>query len=171
MKCLKKEEIRAFLDNEFFQKEKKKIEKHLSECPKCQNIKKEIKEEINFVELKMTLLNPKTIPQERPFDLERVKREEKKQLSLKRFVLSPIKVPAGVLHLLGTVILVLFIMFISKSVKSTSMKSLQLADSGRCDLVFFYANKIQAISLNLDLSEFRPNENPRIFILREEEER
>ena len=61
MKCLAKEIIIQYLDNELSDTEKKEIENHLSICERCRRTVREIKEKIELLKKDMEKLNPEKV--------------------------------------------------------------------------------------------------------------
>lgn len=57
-KCLKKEIILQYIDNEFRAKKQKKIAAHLSGCHKCRQEAERIKSKMNFVSSKIEMIDP-----------------------------------------------------------------------------------------------------------------
>lgn len=129
MRCLEREKARAFIDGELSKKAMQRIERHLKYCRICQNQLKTKKEHINFVQTEMKLLDPQIIPKKEYDFLQRKKITSKSTPILKRLILSPIRVPASVLALLGIVILVLSLMLFDKSRMSSEPESIRLTES------------------------------------------
>ncbi len=167
MKCLKKKNIREFLDGEVTLKERGKIEGHLSLCPKCKKALKKTEEEIHFVKDQMECLAPLTIPYQIPIFAKEIKDKEKIRPSLKRLVLFPVRIPAFVLILMGVLILAMAVVLFSKNLKWSQHEFLRIPKSEESTLCISFEKGAQFISLDLDLSQFKPIEDPQIIVLRE----
>jgi len=61
VKCLKKETIMHYLDNEMDDNKRENVEKHLALCDNCRNAVKSMRDEIEFVKSHLSILNPADI--------------------------------------------------------------------------------------------------------------
>jgi len=61
VKCLKKETIMHYLDNEMDDNKRENVEKHLALCESCHSAVKNIRDEIEFVKSNLNILNPAEI--------------------------------------------------------------------------------------------------------------
>lgn len=166
MKCLKKEKIRAFIDHELTLSEAKRAKRHISECSCCQNTIQKVGEEIKLTQRKLVLLNPETVPECSPRLLG--EREEKKyQFTFKKFVLSPIRVPAVVLVFIISLVVVMSYMLFAKNLREVSPKYMRSPEAKKGTLSFVMEDFVQSISLSVDSEEMKPIDNPRIFVLKE----
>ncbi len=169
MRCLKREKIQIFIDNEFSSKERKKVEEHLSQCPTCRDILKTAKEEIELIDTKLESLNPSAIPQLRKDEYIIPKLSKKREPFLLRLIFSKVKVPIPALVFLGAVILALSAMLYSEYSRSVDLVTTQKKTSESNSLYFNYEDNMHSISVNFDLSKFRPIEKPEIFVISQEE--
>jgi len=166
MKCLKKEKIRTFIDHELTLSETKRVKRHISECSYCQNTLQKVGEEIKLTQRKIELLNPETVPEHSPCLLG--EREERKcQFTFKKFILSPIRVPAVVLVFIISLVLVMSFMLFAKNLREVSPRYLQSPEAKKNTMNFIMEDFVQSISLSVESEEMKPIENPRIFVLKE----
>lgn len=169
MRCLKREKIQTFVDEELLPKEIKKVEKHLSQCSSCRDVLKSVKEEIKLVDAKLEFLNPATIPQLRKFDFISSKSLKRRRPFLTGLIFSKVKVPVPALIFLSAVILTLSAMLYSEYNRSVDMVNTREKTSESNSLYFNYKDNMHSISVNFDLSKFRPIEKPEIFVISQEE--
>lgn len=166
MKCPKKEKLRAFIDRELTLSETKNVQRHISECSRCRRILQEAEEEIQITQRNIEFLNPETIPECPPCLLNQRERE-KGRIPFRKFILTPIKVPAGVLALIISLLLGMSFMSLARSPKEVSLGSLPRAKEKKATLSVYAEGFVQSISLSSDAKEIQPVENPRVYVLKE----
>jgi len=166
MKCLKKEKIRAFIDYELTLSEVKNVKRHISECSYCQRTLQEVREEIKLTQRTLELLSPETVP-ESPSHLLSEMEEKKYQLTFRKFILSPIRVPAVVLVFIISFLLVMSFMLLAKNQREVSSRYLRSPEEKKGTLSFIMEDFVQSISLSVDSEEIKPIENPRVIVLKE----
>jgi Putative zinc-finger len=166
MKCPKKEKIRAFIDRELTLSETKNVHSHISECSRCRRILQEAEEDIKITRRDLELLNPEVIPECPPLISSQHDRD-KDRFPFRKFILTPIRVPAGVLVLIVSLLLGTSSMLLVKNLKEVSLGFSPRAKEKKASLSVFMEGFVQSISLQADAEEIRPIENPRIFVLRE----
>lgn len=169
MKCLKREKIRAFIDNELSAREKKRVENHLSGCSKCQKELKKAEEEIQFIQRQLEFLNPKTVPEYTPLLFSKKEKRGELRILFKRFIFSSVRVPAILLVVIISLALLMSFMLFAKNVSTIPPGYSQSPEAKKSTLNFVTDDFIQSISLDIDLRKFKPIKNPRIFVLKEVE--
>lgn len=169
MRCLKREKIQTFIDNELSPKERKKVEEHLSQCSTCRDILKAAKEEIKFIDTKLESLNPTAIPQLRRDEFIIPKSSKRRRPFLIRLIFAKVKVPIPALVFLCAVILALSAMLYSEYNRSVDLVTTRKKTPESNSLYLNYKDNMHSISVNFDLSKFRPIEKPEIFVISQEE--
>ncbi len=164
MRCKNSGKIRAYLDNELAQKEKVNIEMHLKKCEVCQGILSEEKNSLKYVRSRLKLIDPTSAPQSTPdIRIEPVKM----RFSIKNLFLASVRIPAMALILLGFIVLFMsFMLFAKERISITSIYSRSI-ETNENTITFTAANFIQLIPLNKELKDFKPIQNPHIFVLKE----
>jgi len=169
MRCLKREKIQTFIDNELSPKERKKVEEHLSQCSTCRDILKTAKEKIKFIDTKLESLNPASIPHLKKEELIQSNVFKKGQPIFLRFLFAKVRVPVPALVFLACVILALTAMLFSEYNRSAELGFTRMKKTDSDSLYINYKDTVHAVSLDLDLGKFRPIEKPNIFVVSEEE--
>lgn len=170
MKCLKREIIRAFIDNELLPQKRKNVEEHLSRCSSCQGILRSVQEEIECVKTGLDSLNPVAIPQAMAVDTFRTEMKKRRISTIRNFMFFPVKVPVFALVVLGVIILSLSIMLFSKNIIPGKFDSSKRSRLKKDTLYLLYQDRVHAVPVDLDLSTFRPIKNPNIFVISKEEQ-
>jgi hypothetical protein len=95
MKCLSNGTITQYLDNGLPEKKTNKIKIHISECQKCRDRAKAIKDEIDFVNRKTGIFDPVEIPG--PGEIFILPQPTKRKIGVPVFLLKPALVGSFVL--------------------------------------------------------------------------
>ena len=170
MKCLKREEIRAFIDNELSLEKRKNVEAHLSLCSPCQGILRSVQEGIECVKTGLDSLDPAAIPRAAAVNTFRTEMKNHRIFTIRNFLFFPVKVPVYALVVLGVIILSLSIMLLSRNVIPGKFDSPERSGLKKDTLYLLCQDRVHAVPVDLDLSTFTPIKNPNIFVLSQEEQ-
>ena len=168
MRCINSGKIRAYLDNEMTDKKKVSIEMHLKKCEVCQRILRDEKNNLQYVRSRLKLIDPASAPQLTPnIRIEPVKM----RFSIKNFFLTTVRIPAMALIILGSIVLFMSFILLARERTTITSKYFRSIETKEDTLTFTTDNYIQLIPLNTELKDFKPIQNPQIFVLKEVEER
>lgn len=168
MRCIKSGKIRAYLDNEMTDKKKVSIEMHLKKCEMCQKMLKDEKNNLQYMKSRLKLIDPVVTPQLAP-NIKTL--PVKKRLSIKNLFLTSVRIPAIALVILGSIALFMSFIVLAREGITIPSKYLRSIEAKENTLTFTADNFIQLIPLNTNLKDFKPIQNPQIFVLKEVEER
>lgn len=158
MRCLKKRTLRQYIDNEFSQKRKNKIEVHLANCAKCAGKVETLKERSGFIRGKIENLGPTSIP-ERDFVYP--------QKTRRRSAPSFIRLPVPVFSLMIGIIFIMAAGLFLQGQKISRMKAPGLIAAEKSAYDIAPRDNYNNIFIKLDLEDYRPVKNPKITILKE----
>jgi hypothetical protein len=164
MRCINSGKIRAYLDNELAEKEKVSIEMHLKKCEGCQRILRDEKNNLQYVRSRLKLIDPPSVPQLTPdIRIEPVKM----RFSIKNLFHASVRIPAVALIILGFIVLFMSFMLFAKEKISITYIYPRSNETKEDALTFSTDNFIQLIPLNTEIKDFKPIQNPHIFVLKE----
>ena len=69
MKCLKKEKIVAFINNELSDKQLHQIQTHITVCEKCKTKYQKMKSDINIIRIGISLTESPKVPERQPISI------------------------------------------------------------------------------------------------------
>jgi hypothetical protein len=164
MKCMKRETLRAFIDDELSKRQKDKVQTHLLKCNDCKEELKRTKDDIQFINTQIENLDPDFIPQKMQISFGL----PQKRMVFGKLIFAPIKVPVVVLM---SILLIAIVIFLSSNIIPLALSKLSgLAKQTERNMYIVSENIIQSFSADLDLNEFEPVKNPQILVLKESNE-
>lgn len=170
MRHLKKKIIRSFIDLELSENKREDVEKHLGECPRCQNLVKNARQNIDFIKEQIDFLAPEEIPSQIPPLLSQSEKKETSMPFFYRLIFSSVRVPSFVMIITGSIILTLSVLLYSGSLKAEKFKSQHVIKETKGRIEMITPMGVELIPLDFKISEFTPIENPNILVLREAKE-
>ncbi|MCP4148711.1 MAG: hypothetical protein GY757_13270 [bacterium] len=176
MRCLKKNEIMEFIDNELAPEKQNEMENHLETCSKCREKIAQRNNRIQQLRQNFQLLEPLEIP-EKPFEEPEyhngpgIKSQtgtgQRIKTWLKGLLDTSVAIPVPALIILLVVFSLMTATLISQHNKIAGMKIPFLANNQKSLLYFVNEKNIEAKSLDIDIDQFKPMNNPKIYKARE----
>lgn len=167
MRCMPEKTLQEYLDGELPEAQSRRVEKHLTGCKKCSQRFADSKAQNDLVRKKLSLLNPAEIPAAPAISPGIGRYEIPRKSELKRLFAATIRVPAA-----AVAMAVLFVAGFSLGITLRSRGEGARVRSGETKSTPFYvstADHVQALSLNWDLSDYKPIEHPRSIVIKEEQ--
>jgi hypothetical protein len=169
MKCLSKEILTRYYDKELPGNEINRVAAHLENCQTCKHKLLELKKEITFIEKKLELLNPPTIPST-VFTPTPTRTTQNKPGFVSRWadiIKSSIRVPVPTFALLLVLVCLMAVGLFLQERKIARLESPLLAAKRQTTLYLISENRIQSVSLDAELEGFEPIKKPKIFVQKE----
>lgn len=168
MKCLKKEILTRYADNELPEARRNAVESHLEECTVCQKTLAIVKQETAFVGNKLDILRPEdvTVPVFHP-TMAAARREKKhRPHSIKDMFNSSIRIPIPAMAIMIIMVIFMGLLLFLQNRKIEKLESpLHMKQPA---LYILSENKLQTINLDKkELKGFKPIKKPKIFVNKE----
>jgi len=166
MKCPRLKKLQAFLDGELPEKTAKELKGHLVGCRTCRDAAAGMKSDKDFARETLRRLDPAGIPMPalgpEGAPATRARPDHVRRPGAVAFLSSP------------AAALLMAALFLAGLFLGSSLRGGSSAGGGtegtRAPLTFYFAgdNAIRAVSLNLDISGYRPLDQPRVILIAEE---
>jgi predicted anti-sigma-YlaC factor YlaD len=162
-----KKTLQEYLDGELPEAQSRRVEKHLTGCKKCSQRLADSKAQNNLVRKRLSLLDPVEIPAAPAISPGIWRYELPRKSEIKRLFAATIRVPAAAV---ATAVLFVAGFFLGITLRSRGEGG--PVPRGETKSTPFYvstADHVQVLSLNWDLTDYKPIEHPRIIVIKEEQ--
>ncbi len=172
MKCPSKEILTRFTDHELPGEEGRKLSFHLDQCPACKKQLQTLRREISLVSRKLDTLKPTAIPETEfsPMKLlppaEPVKHIRQRLLDIFH---THVRIPVPAMASLLVLVFVLGTVLLLQTGKTGKQPPAHFQSQPHSQSTFFVVDKdkIETVTLDADLTGFKPIKKPRIFVTKE----
>lgn len=164
MRCLKKDDLTAYLDEELSGNEIRRVAGHLEVCRRCREKLEYIRNAANIVAGKLELLRPETIPDKvfiyppgetaRPAPARRIKRVFR----------TSIRLPVPAFSLLIILFIFMSVILVRQHRQLSRLQAPAAATPQQAALFLVGSSYFQKVTPEIDLSGFEPIRQPRIFV-------
>lgn len=167
MRRLPDKTLQEYLDDELLEPQSYRVKKHLTECKKCSQRLADLKAQNDLVRKKLSLLNLAEIPAAQDISPAIGRYEISRKSQLHRIFAATIRVPTA-----AVAMTVLFVAGLSLGMALRSRSEGARVWGGGTKSTPLYvstANDVQVLSLNWDITDYKPVEHPQSIIFKEEQ--
>jgi len=167
MGCLSENKLRKYLDNELPGRALNRANSHLASCESCRGRLVEMRSQEEIVNRALSRLDPQSLPQEVLCLREAAVRQKRAPAVrfLRARVLMPLPLLAGMVVLILAMVGVVFLQ--RRTITHFSAKA--SAVSRPLEIMIGSDRSVQGLTLDLDMSGYKPVSNPDIHIVKEKE--
>lgn len=163
-----KADLQEFLDRELPTPSQIQIEEHLAGCVLCRGKLNNAKALLENVKADLEKLDPKKAPLLQPLYYLSRANVPRSKLSMRSLILSPIRVPFGLIILLGLMTIVFASLFFSEKNRDGISEGLT-GKSNESNFLTMTSSEgvMEKIALDIPWKRFSPAKNPIIFVMKE----
>lgn len=165
MKCLKREEVQAYLDGQMDEQCLSEIKKHLAECPRCRQGLEAARSIVRWARQALASLEPDMVPDWQPGTWKKMPRRSGNPW---RFLWKPVAVPAGLLALVLAAWAALLAVYIARRPEPARPFPAEEPAWPRSMLTVVAGGISRQFPIDIDLSQYKAVKDPKIFVFKEE---
>jgi anti-sigma factor RsiW len=167
MRCLKDKQLQAYIDGEATSSDSAEIDRHLNVCPPCHERLSQLRTASERVKTRIAQLDPAHIPAPPLLRSEKSQRSAHISPFWSRLVASYIRVPAAALAMAGVFIIGVALGAILKGSPRAREERWPGRRAEAAQVTLTGTASVQVLSVGLDLKDYSPLANPRVFTLKE----
>jgi anti-sigma factor RsiW len=161
MKCLKQNQLQAYMDKEMPAVQAKETKTHLESCARCSRAMEALKSQIRLVRGHLDMLNPKEI-EEKP--LGEILHHIRTELKTRRRMTPVIRVPVPIMALLVVVLVTMGALLYHQHQKIAALEKYPfMTANAKTTLYVVNEHRIETRALDIDLEGFQPISKPKVY--------